>query len=100
MEVVYKNDNVYVDLSALLIGDTLKDSEAVESMVIQPIKKAFAYIGNPNKFLFGSDWPLSSLKDSVESLKKAIPKQHWCKVFFENAKTVFRMKEIQAKCKL
>jgi predicted TIM-barrel fold metal-dependent hydrolase len=100
MEVTYKNPNVYVDLSALLIGDTLKDAEAVEGMVVQPVKKAFAFVGDPNKFLFGSDWPLSSLKDSVESIKKSIPQKHWCKVFYENAKKVFRMTEITAKCEI
>lgn len=100
MEVTYKNSNVYVDVSALLIGDTLKNPEAVEGMVVQPIKKAFAYVGDAEKFLFGSDWPLASIEDSVESVKKAIPKKHWCKVFYENAKKVFRMHEITAKCEL
>jgi hypothetical protein len=88
-EVAYKNPNVYVDASALLIGDKDLDSEEIATYVIQPIQWAFGYIENPKKFLFGSDWPLSKMKPYVEAYKRAIPQKYWCDVFFKNALEVF-----------
>lgn len=95
-EVVYKNDNVFVEASALLIGD-MSDKEKVEQYLIKPVRWAFGYIENPSKFMFGTDWPLVNMKDYLEAYKKAIPKEHWCKVFFENPVKVFRLKKVAEK---
>jgi len=97
MEVTYKNPNVYVEASAMLIGDINSDKEALDTLMIQPIRKAFNFIADPNKFLFGTDWPLVNIKDYFEAYKKAIPEKHWCKVFFGNAVKVFRLKELEGK---
>ncbi len=89
-EVVYKNDNCYVDLSALMIGDIERSTpEQLEELVIKPIHWFFLYVENPKKFLFGSDWPLVSIAPYLQIVKRAIPKEHWRAVFYQNAIDVF-----------
>lgn len=99
-EVAYKNPNVYVEASALLIGDLKKISDnGVQHYVIDPIRWAFGYMEDPSKMMYGTDWPLTGMKDYLEAYKKAIPPQHWCEVFFENAVKVFRLDELRSQYK-
>ena len=92
-EVAYKNPNVYVDGSALLIGRVQDYSpEELQTYVIGPISWAFGYMESPKKLMFGSDWPLASISEYAEVFKKAIPKEHWEKVFKTNAQEVFGLK--------
>jgi hypothetical protein len=97
-EVAYKNPNVYIEGSAFAIGDlSKKDPQSaakLETYVIEPIRWTFGYIANPSKVMYGTDWPLTGMKDYLEAYKKAIPREHWCKVFFENAITVFHLEEV------
>lgn len=93
MQVVYKNPNVYVEASAMMIGKILDDPEALDTFLVKPLRRAFDYVGDPSKFLFGSDWPLVGMRDYLTAYKKAIPEKYWCKVFFENAVNVFRIEE-------
>ncbi|MDZ4661566.1 MAG: amidohydrolase family protein [Pseudomonadota bacterium] len=91
-EVVFKNPNVYVEASALMIGDLSRVSaEDLDRYVVQPLSWAFGYVEDPSKFMFGSDWPLVNIKSYLEVYKKAIPKQYWRQVFYENAVKVFRL---------
>jgi uncharacterized protein len=89
-EVAYKNPNVYLDGSALLIGDLSKMSEEqLDQYVVQPLKWVFGYVEDPTKLLFGSDWPLTPIHQYLEVFKKAIPKEHWKAVFHDNALRLF-----------
>jgi hypothetical protein len=94
-EVAYKNPNVYVEASALLIGDFKGRPEEVETYLVRPIKWAYGYVADSSKFMYGTDWPLVGMKDYFEAYKKAIPEKDWCKVFFQNAVKVFRMRELE-----
>jgi hypothetical protein len=93
-EVTYKNPNVFVEASALMIGD-LTNQEDVDTYLVKPLKWAYGYVGDSSKFMYGTDWPLVSMKAYFEAYKKAIPEKDWCKVFFGNAVRVFRMKELE-----
>ena len=87
-EVIYKNENVYTDVSAFCIGHAHgQDSKRIQ----QDIQWALSYTGRPDKFLYGSDWPLSSMKEYIDVIKKAVPKEHHQKVFYDNAKRVFQL---------
>lgn len=86
-EVLYKNDNVFADLSAFCIGEI----KNVPEYVFRDIKFAMEYVNNPDKFLYGSDWPLVKMKDYIEIMKKAVPEEFHEKFFFENAKRLFRL---------
>jgi len=92
-EVAYKNPNVYLDGSALLIGDLSKASpEKVDKYVTKPLNWIFGYLEDPTKLMFATDWPLTKIKPYVAAFKKAIPKEHWQAVFHDNAAKVFKLK--------
>ncbi len=92
-EVAYKNPNVYVDGSALMIGNMGRESPAnVDEYVVKPLSWAFHYMEDPSKLMYGSDWPLNDMKAYVDAFKKAIPRQHWRAVFHDNAVKVFGLK--------
>lgn len=89
-EVAYKNDNVYVDVSALMIEDvSTRPPEVVDELVVKPMRWAFFYVENPKKFLFGTDWPLTRVGPYVDLVKQAIPAEHWKAVFYQNAVDLF-----------
>ena len=93
-EVAYKNPNVYIECSALLTGNLDQmPQEKVDTYVVRPIAWVFGYIEDPKKMMFGTDWPLVSMKPYVEAYKRAIPKEHWQAVFHDNAVRVFKLKE-------
>jgi uncharacterized protein len=94
-EVLYKNANVYADLSGFLVGDAAyfenpANAEGIHDAV-ERIRKAFTWVENPRKFLYGSDWPLAPMKQYLQFVKRAIDPQHHHLVFYENAKKVFRL---------
>jgi uncharacterized protein len=89
-EIIYKNDNVYVDLSAFILGDlSNKDPQMVDELMVKPIRWVYYFVENPKKFLFGTDWPLCKIGPYIEAVKKAIPPQHWKAVFYQNAADLF-----------
>jgi hypothetical protein len=91
-EIAYKNANVYLDGSALLVGKLENyTDEQLETLVAKPIRWIFAYVDNPNKLMFGSDWPLVSIKRYKDAFAKGIPPEYRRKVFYENAMHVFKI---------
>jgi hypothetical protein len=91
-EVAYKNPNVVLEASALMLGNaSTTDPAWVDRYVTQPISWIFGYIEDPSKLLFGSDWPLVDIPSYVEAYKRAIPREHWQAVFHDNAVRTFGM---------
>jgi predicted TIM-barrel fold metal-dependent hydrolase len=91
-EVTYKNDNVYADTSALMLGDLDQaNPESVEELVVKPIRWFYLYVENPKKILFGTDWPLCKIGPYLRAVQKAIPKEHWDDVFYQNAARIFKL---------
>lgn len=94
-ELLYKNPNVYADLSGFLVGDAKyfadpKNAAGIDHAVDR-IRRAFAWAENPRKFLYGSDWPLAPMKAYAAFIRRAIPAEHHRRVFYENAKAVFKL---------
>jgi predicted TIM-barrel fold metal-dependent hydrolase len=94
-EVVYKNLNVWADLSGLVVGkeecfegELLR--EALED-VRQEVRRAFRYAERPNRFLYGSDWPLAPMPSYRAFIASIIPEAHHAQVFEENARLLFRV---------
>ena len=55
-EVLYKNDNVYGDISGLTLGEFSYDFERYVAMRIRDM---ILYMGDPGRqLLYGTDWPL------------------------------------------
>jgi hypothetical protein len=93
-EVAYKNPNVFIECSALLTGNLDQmPKEKVDIYVVRPIAWVFGYLEDPKKMMFGSDWPLVTIKPYVEAYKRAIPKEHWKAVFHDNAVRVFKFSQ-------
>ena len=89
MEVVYKNKNVYADFSGLVLGAF---TEAFEAYMEQQIEEVILYAGEPDRFLFGSDWPICSMKSYVafvQQLKMEEPQRH--AIMYDNARRLFKL---------
>lgn len=84
--VVYKNPNVYCDLSGLYSANN-----PLEKELIKRVRNAFLYVENPSKFLYGSDWPIVSIRKYISFIKKCIPARYHRQVFYMNAQRVFRI---------
>lgn len=92
-EVVYKNKNVWADLSGILIGDgeafKKMAKDGVVERAVNRIKQGIEYTESPEKFMFGSDWPLSPVAVYREFIEQLFAKKHHQSVFRDNAKFVF-----------
>lgn len=84
-EVIYKNKNVYADISGLTLG------KKVSKFTIRRVLEALDYIDNYDKILYGSDWPLVNMGYYIKIIKKIIPIKYQKKVFYENAKNLFKL---------
>jgi predicted TIM-barrel fold metal-dependent hydrolase len=94
-EIAYKNPNVYIEGSAMLIGDLSEYSrQQLDEYIVKPLKWAFGYIEDPSKFMFGSDYALVDIKAYAEIYKRAIPREHWDAVFRDNAVKVFKLDQL------
>jgi predicted TIM-barrel fold metal-dependent hydrolase len=92
-EVVYKNKNVWADLSGIVIGDadtfaTMK-KEGVLGRTVKRIKEGIEYTGTPEKFLFGSDWPLAPLAIYLDFVRQMFPEKQHAAVFGGTARALF-----------
>ncbi len=105
-EVVYKNLNTWTDLSGLVVGsresfagldgsepaeETPLDEERQELLLdlMSGLQRAFRYAERPNRFLYGSDWPLVPLGVYRAFIARAIPQAYHPLIFEENARTLF-----------
>lgn len=89
-EVVYKNRNMYADLSGLIVGD----DKTIERLKNSPVffshlRHGITYCGDYTKFLFGTDWPLVPIAPYIEFVKDLIPEEYHKDVFYNTALRVF-----------
>jgi predicted TIM-barrel fold metal-dependent hydrolase len=94
-EVVYKNVNVWADLSGLVVGNeaAFQAAERQEALadVAGALRQAFRYAERPNRFLYGSDWPLTPMTAYRDFIHTAVPEVHHQQVFEDNARSLFRL---------
>lgn len=90
-EVASKNENVYVDLSGLIVGDKNDVERFKVEEFTSHIKKGLVYLDNYDKVLFGTDWPLVDFNAYLEFIKDLIPEAQHEKVFYLNAKKLFKI---------
>lgn len=99
--VIYKNnkkglrENVWADLSALLVG-TAEELAAYREQgffesVGREVRKGIDYAERPDRFLFGSDWPLAPIAGYRDFVAQLLPEAHRRAVFHDNAKALFRL---------
>ncbi len=94
-EVVYKNVNVWADLSGFVVGgdEAFRGEERREALAetASALGRAYRYAERPNRFLYGSDWPLVPMMEYRGFIASAIPEAHHPLVFEENARLLFRL---------
>ena len=66
MEVVYKNKNVYADISGLVLGNF---QEAFERFMHEQIREMILYAGEPRYLLYGTDWPICTMESYLSFVK-------------------------------
>ncbi|UTR10707.1 amidohydrolase family protein [Evansella sp. LMS18] len=89
-EVVYKNRNMFADLSGLIVGDhkEVKRIMGTEHF-FDHFKHALAFCDHYEKFMFGTDWPLVRTEPYIDFIRKHLPERTWEDVFFHTAVRVF-----------
>ena len=89
MEVVYKNANVYTDISGLTLGVF---EDRFEVFMRKQVQEMLLYGVEPDSVLFGTDWPISSMESYKEFMEDlAIPEKDKGKILAENAIDLFQL---------
>jgi predicted TIM-barrel fold metal-dependent hydrolase len=89
MEVVYKNKNVYTDISGLVLGDF---TDRFEAYMHRQLQEMLIYGMEPDKVLFGTDWPISSMESYVQFIEElSIPERDRKKILWENTARLFHL---------
>ncbi len=94
-EVIYKNPNVWADLSGLVVGSeiVLKTDDARDALadLTARVRQAMRYAERPDRFLFGTDWPLIPFGAYRDFIRGVVPEEHQTGVFGGNARGLFRL---------
>lgn len=89
MEIIYKNANVYTDISGLVLGNF---SDRFEKFMHRQLQEMLTYGAEPDKCLFGTDWPISSMESYVDFMSElAIPQRDKEKMMCENAIKLYNL---------
>jgi predicted TIM-barrel fold metal-dependent hydrolase len=89
-EVLYKNDNVYADISGLILGDFTYE---FERYLVTRVKDMIAYMGEPGRqLMYGSDWPLVEMGPYVKFLDTLeFDDEAWENIAWKTAAALFRI---------
>ncbi len=99
-EILFKNTNVWADLSGLFVGSDKEiqallgeagTPDSAAGIMFSDLKKAMAYVGDYRRFLYGSDWPLAPMASYRQLIEAVIPKQQHEDVFRKNADRIFKV---------
>ena len=85
-----KSPNVMADLSGLLVTDAetiRRKSGQVEERL--RLRQPLLFEERPDRWLFGSDWPLAPLEAYVAFIRQLVPESWHEDVFFRNAMRTF-----------
>lgn len=89
MEVVYKNKNVYTDISGLVLGDF---TDRFESYMVKQLQEMILYGVEPDKVLYGTDWPIASMESYLQFMDELkLPEKEKNKIYYENALKLFKL---------
>jgi len=89
MEVIYKNENVVGDISGFTLGQF---EERFERFMLQQVNEVLAFAGDPQKLLFGTDWPICDLGSYIRFVRQLdLREEEISKILWENAARIFRL---------
>lgn len=88
--VLDKNENVAADLSGILEGKLFMPQFIQEkSGYLEHIKTWLNYLGDYDKIMYGTDWPLANMENYIDFTKEIIPEKYWEAVFYHNAGRIY-----------
>jgi hypothetical protein len=89
MELVYKNPNVYADISGLALGNF---TDRFEAYMRRELQEILVWGVNPEHVLYGSDWPISSMESYVEFMEDLkVPVKEKQAILWHNAAKLFKI---------
>ena len=89
MEVVYKNPNVYADISGLTLGAF---EDRFEVYIRRQVQEMMLFGVEPSYVMFGTDWPIASMESYLTFMQElAIPEADKRKILADNAIQLFRL---------
>jgi len=89
-EVIYKNKNVYGDVSGLFLSSQIKDRRYY-NFILKKVNELIAYAGG-DKLLFGTDFPLVDSKSYINFVKSLdLTEKEREFAFYKNAEKLFKL---------
>jgi len=89
MEVIYKNKNCYADFSGLVLGDF---SDRFEIYMKSQLEEMILYAGEPKYLLYGTDWPISTMKSYRSFMKQLdLPDEKKELIYWQNTAKIFKI---------
>ncbi|HEY6885382.1 MAG TPA: amidohydrolase family protein [Nitrososphaeraceae archaeon] len=90
-EILYKNKNIYADISGLFIGNFTLSVET--SHYISKIRELLRYVGVPHRLLYGTDWPICDMESYIKFVRKLnLDRQSFDLLMFGNSEKIFALK--------
>lgn len=94
-EVMYKNDNVWADVCAILVGDAAHFANITASgyldRTVARVRHAIEFCERPDRFLYGTDWPLAPMDVYPQFVRQLFDERHHEAVFEGNARALFKL---------
>ena len=94
-EVMYKNDNVWADVSAILVGAAAHFAKITATGYLQRtvdrVRHAIEFTERPDRFLYGTDWPLAPMNVYADFVRLLFDEEHHQAVFEDNARSLFKL---------
>ena len=88
-EVLYKNSNVYSDISGLVVGDFRLPTA---TRYVSKINELLNYVGKPHRLLYGSDWPISNMGSYLTFVRKLeLDEDSYDLMMSRNTKYIFKL---------
>jgi hypothetical protein len=94
-EVMYKNDNVWADVCAILVGDAAHFAKITASgylnRTVERVRHAIEFCERPDRFLYGTDWPLAPMDVYPTFVRQLFDESEHEAVFEGNARALFKL---------
>lgn len=91
--VLERNKNVYVDLSGLIEGPFDAQKFMIEEKnYIELLKTWIQYIGDNQRFMFGTDWPAVKCDIYTEFISELFPENDIENILINNALNIYNIK--------
>ena len=88
-EILYKNKNVYADISGLVLGSFNSYSK---KYIINKVIELLNYAGEPHQLLYGTDWPISNMSSYINFVQNLeLSCQIRDLIMYRNAKNLFKI---------